>query len=202
MKQRRLLLVAGHNRRNWFTWTRRDPGVVLRDKSGKEIMNEHYLAELTAYPAFEQLKSEGYDVLICPFDLSLKKKIRWCNNNANYGDVILSVHFNASTSNKATGTEVWHFNDADSRLRASRIACILSRTLKLKNRGRKNQAKKKWYRNGRIIGTGMGIVKYTKAQSFLLELGFMTNPSDYISAKNFGVQAVIDSAKYLLDGKN
>ena len=44
----------------------------------------------------------------------------------------------------------------------------------------------------------LGIIRETKAEAFLIEMGFITNPDDYAKVTNFGIQALIECAEYLL----
>ena len=192
MKNRKLALISGHNRANYLPpFARRDPGAVLYS-NGKEITNEHYEAEKLVYPAYEELIALGYDVILCPFNKTLAQKTRWCNKNLTSRDFIVSVHLNASTNPIANGSELYYLDGhAPSRVRGTRLAAILCRTMGMRNRGRKADTRT---RHGRL-----GIIRDTKANSFLLEMGFLTNEEDLSKARNFGVQAIIDSCKYLLN---
>lgn len=193
---RKLILLAGHHRAGWYIWPHwRDTGAVpIYDKNMVDppVYNEHHENEKLAWGAMEQLKSEGYKVFMPPFDYNLWGKIRWINNNFNTDDIVLSIHMNGNSDIETTGSEVWYYQGSDvSRIHALRMAKIISDTLQIKNRGRKGDLTN---RHGRLA-----IIRYTRPWAWLLELGYLTNINDLRQTRKFGIQAIVDTAKYLHD---
>lgn len=190
MKKKKILLIAGHNRAGIYSYPHfSDPGVVLDNTD-----NEHWLMERLCSEAFRQLKREEYNVELCPFTYNLKGKIRYANKILTNRDVIVSVHGNGSPNKKVSGSEVFYAEGSRrSLIWSKKIAKIISDTIMIKNRGHKSDI---YSHHGYL-----GILRNTVSYDFLLELGFLTNEEDYLKVRTYGVQAIIDTCKYILDKK-
>jgi len=190
----KLMLIAGHHRANWLSFPPhgRDPGVVLR--KGVEMDNEHWIAERLTLQAYNILKEEGYDIELCPFNYNLPQKIKHANKILTKRDIIVSVHMNGAISKQANGSEVFYIKGGKrSHIFAKNISKILSDVLLTKNRGHKPDS---YTQHGRL-----GIIRDTKSYDFLLELGFMSNESDYAKVEKRGVEAILQACRYLLTKK-
>ncbi len=185
---KKVLIIAGHHLARLFPPHLGDTGAVI------EGDNEHDFAERLCIPAYEELKRLDYNVELCDFRYNLKQKIKYANNVLTDRDCIVSVHMNAARDERVTGSEVFYETGARrSNIYAKNIAKITSDTTGIKNRGHKPDIQS---HHGYL-----GIIRNTVSYDFLLELGFLTNPDDREQVEKYGVQAIIDTCKYLLDKK-
>lgn len=179
-----IVLVAGHNRAGVWPPHGRDPGAICPF----EQTNEHYEAEKVVVQASEILKKEGVSVLVCPFDLNLKGKIKWLNNNFPTASVI-EVHFNSFSSPSATGVETWYLSGSKTNV-PKNVQQTLVKTLGLKDRGIKGDLENRWDRLGILRDT-------TTTKDLLIEIGFISNPKDLEAVRKYGHVAIANAAKLL-----
>lgn len=193
MKKRKLILISGHHRAGLIAYPHwRDPGAVKRDRSGKEIDNEHWLCERIVTGAFENLVSQYNNVHLLDFTYNLTGKIAWINKHCTKYDCVVEVHANASSNKDVTGSEVFHVkNGRRSKTYAERISKIISEKIGTQNRGHKSS---EYSQHGRL-----GIIDDTVSYDFLVELGFLSNDIDYERMKKNGVLAVTEACKFLLE---
>lgn len=103
---------------------------------------------------------------------TLNGVIRWLNKQFNANDVLVEIHFNASISAAATGTEVFTQakpNDYEL-LIAKRINDITGDVLHIRERGIKT--------SNLSQHTKIGILDDTKINAVLWEVMFLSNPYD------------------------
>lgn len=170
-----IILIAGHHRLS-LTHSE-DTGAVANEAV------EHYECEILVDKASKILSNDGYNVIVCPFNLNLTEKINWLNKYFPADSVVISVHLNGFRDVKASGSEVWIHNNEERKFSmAGKISETLSRTLETKNRGVKVDSTCRF---------GMlGILRTKVMDSFLLELGFITNKEDLEKVRNKGATAV------------
>lgn len=185
MDIRRLVLDVGHgpgNAKNGGF----DPGAVAFGRT------EYGLALQVARDCVSK-GIPGVETTIAP-DIHLRDLVPWLNENMVDGDVLFSIHLNASTNPKATGSEVLIALTAPDERRAQAlvIARELHETLNIPDRGLKFdvEAAKGWNR-------GLPILRKTLKPAFLLELGFITNPIDVVAVEAHGAQAIRNAVSAL-----
>jgi len=104
---------------------------------------------------------------------NLINRIKWINEHYVDGDWLLSIHHNASESQKAQGVEVCYMGGSEyMRNMASSLATRVAQEAGMKLRGTGAFDDRKG-RFGRL-----GMVRDTKPCSLLLEAGFITNGQD------------------------
>lgn len=96
--------------------------------------------------------------------------------NAERPSLVLSLHFNASSDSRATGSEALHWPTSTAGLRwAALLSTTTAATLGLKDRGPRAQASS-W------AGAPLYILRDTQAPAVILETHFGTNPTDHAAA--------------------
>lgn len=123
---------------------------------------------------------------------SLSATISDFRKTISHNDLLLSIHFNSASSNKATGTEVFVDDKASARSRriAKRVVDTLSTILGLTNRGVKTPSQS-------ARGT-LGILKLQGA-AVLLEISFINNPDDVAATDKWLHWGLWDLAAVLLE---
>ncbi|KAA0992777.1 N-acetylmuramoyl-L-alanine amidase [Dyadobacter aurulentus] len=99
--------------------------------------------------------------------------IRWVNQDAAETDLLIEIHFNAVDNPNPSGVEcfVQLYEPSDFEKKVATELCeAIETTLNIPNRGVKTPP----YSQHRTIG----IIDRTKVQAVLLEVCFMSNPSD------------------------
>lgn len=81
-------------------------------------------------------------------------------------DLFISIHSNAATSSTPSGTETLYYPTAEKKLLAQAVQKALISAINLNNRGI-------------VERPGLVVTRETKMPSVLVEVGFMTNPSDF-----------------------
>jgi N-acetylmuramoyl-L-alanine amidase len=158
MQKSRLVITAGHQgagtgaARQWF-----DEGkeaIVLRD----------LITAALAKRKIKAINDSNAD--------SLPKVLAWLNSKFNDRDVLVEIHFNASVSPQATGTEVFvqaNPNDLELKL-AGNINDITADTLEISERGVKKSSLSQH--------TTIAILDRTKMNAVLWEVCFLSNRED------------------------
>lgn len=91
--------------------------------------------------------------------------------NAVNPDMFISIHMNAEDGHKASGTETYYwYTNAKSKDLAQAIQQAMAASVGLVNRG--------------IDAQDYYVVKYTKAPSCLVEVGFLSNPTEEVQLAN------------------
>jgi len=141
-----------------------DPGAV-----GKSGTYEKNNALATAFKLTELLRSAGAQVILTrSTDIlpSLDERAVLANNQK--ADLFISVHNNSFTSTTAHGTETWYSSanpvSSQSKALASSIQSELVKEIGLTNRG--------------IKDANYYVIKYTKMPAVLVEIGFISNPTE------------------------
>lgn len=192
MRKRKLILIAGHNRKGWSAYPHlRDPGAIKRGLVSKELDNEHWLMERVATGAYEELIHKYNNIHLLDFSYNLRGKINWINENCTKYDCVVEIHANACFNNEVSGSEVFYVHNGIRSLSyAKKISKIVSENMGVQNRGHKSSL---YTRHGRL-----GIIDDTVTYDFLVELGFLTNNLDYERMKKNGVRSVTAVCEYLL----
>jgi N-acetylmuramoyl-L-alanine amidase len=108
----------------------------------------------------------------------LREVISWLKSIIRSQDLIIDIHFNASSNSKATGTETLipkNANNIEKEL-ASELAKVMASTLNIKNRGVKCESTTRFGRLGILSDPH-------KAINVLIEVCFVSNKSDVDSYK-------------------
>jgi N-acetylmuramoyl-L-alanine amidase len=167
----------------------RDPGAVASGTT------EHLEVKNIVSRATTQLLDLGYSVWVIPTNLSLIQKINWVNQNARPDDFLIAVHLNAVSNSSATGTETWYLLGSDRGKSFARVLqSELVKVLALRDRGVKGDRSNQ---DGRL-----GIIRDTKVPAWLLELGFVSNPTDLNAVRERGPKALFDAARQVFTANN
>lgn len=136
------------------------------------------------------LRRHGVDVRMSRTDdTSLTLQQRTDDANRWGADALVSIHLNAAAAQQANGFEVWHSVRPDSpgRKLAALIAEELDTRTTLANRGTKskvNVAGRDYYH----------IIRESRAPAVIVEVGFITNPTDAAYLREWDNQATIAEA--------
>lgn len=197
MDIRRIVLDAGHGLNN------EEPGEVDPGASS-DGWTEHEIADgicdgLQAVAPLLEL-----DVLRIP-ELTRAGVAAWANERYRPGDLILSVHLNAFGLPTASGTEIVFSRTAPAvraaqaytlgRVLAQRLGTTFRKTM---SDDQTPQGRK--LRDGHPMG--LTILRRTKAPAMLIEMGFITNPSDTRLVRLRGVSAVAEAIDALRGGSD
>lgn len=126
----------------------------------------------------------GYtDIKLVPINLSLKERIQWVRKNLTPLDTLIELHMNAAAP-AAQGSDIFYrTEDKNAGQLAQRILHMYCRESGIKERlviGDTNS------RHGRL-----GIIRDVQCQSFLIELGFLTNENDLNSVRAKAERALL-----------
>jgi N-acetylmuramoyl-L-alanine amidase len=144
-----------------------DPGHGGKDP-GAISMNGEKEKDLTlslASAVAQKLRNAGATVLLTRSDdtsISLGDRVRMSNSYQT--DAFISLHYNAYVSNESNGISTHYYSNGEDLKLAQQIQQALDKHTILKNRGIKNDA--------------FHVLKKNKDLSVLVELGFITNPTD------------------------
>ena len=144
------------------------------------ILNESAETRNVGYELMNLLRAGGHEVIDCTIDSAKTQEsyLAQAVNLANRQDLdyFISIHFNKTV--RATGTEVYTYEGrqfAD----ALEVSANISSVLGIKNRGVK-------------AGTGLYVIRKTKAKSMLIEVCFVDDP-DASKYKTVGYKAVAEA---------
>lgn len=198
MDIRRILLDAGHGPNN------EEPGAVDPGASA-DGWTEHEIADgicdgLQAVAPLLEL-----DVVRIP-ELTRAGVAAWANDIYRPGDFVLSIHLNAFNLPAANGTEIVFSRTAPAvraaqaytlgRILSQRLGTIFRKTLY----DDQTPQGSKTGRDGKP--QGLTILRRTKAPAMLLEMGFITNPSDSRLVRLRGVSALAEAIDVLRGGSD
>lgn len=146
-----------------------DPG-----STGISGTQEKLLALETAKQVAEQLRAAGANVLLTRSTdsyLSLSERIRI--SDAYLTHAFISIHYNAFPNSSAHGINTFYHSNQDQKL-AENVHQGLASSVSLRNRG--------------IVPKDYYVLRNNTAPSILLELGFITNYSDFINIRSNNFQ--------------
>ena len=160
----------------------KDPGACAGGVREKDIALD------VAKKIRAHLQAVGYGVILTrETDVFVELRDRARMANAAKADLYVSIHCNSVRDNaRATGMEVYHYTHAsEASKRAARV--IYDKLLPvcgLRGRGVKSQ--------------DLAVLRETAMPAVLVELGFISNPSDRAKLTNFAWQD--DAAQAIADG--
>src|SRR6056297_2979286 len=145
-----------------------DPGAVSKHDVQEKVVNLQIVQKLANI-----LRSQGFKVLLTREDdsfVSLNKRVEIANEKG--ARIFISIHNNSSTKNTSEGTETFIApnKSGDSLLLAQKIQEELIRELCLVDRGVKKEH--------------LYVIKYTKMPAVLIEVAFLSNPTEEKLLKN------------------
>ncbi len=137
------------------------------------ILNESKETRKIAFELMKQLADSGHEIIPAVFDRSennLKEAVTLANNKN--ADLFLSIHLNAGGG---SGCEAytWRGEQVPQAVKA----CSYLKKLGFKNRGVKD-------------GSGLYVIKNTKATAVLIEICFCDNKTDADLYKQIGVNKI------------
>lgn len=176
-----IVLDAGHGGN--------DPGAISKvGNYNEKTLNLQVLLKLE-----QELRIRGYEIYTTRNDDSFitLNDIAEKANNAQ-GDIFISLHHNSATSTTVSGIETYYSNCNDSKELADSIQRNILRTSGASNRGIKDM--------------GFVVLKRTYMPAVLVELGFMSNPTEVQknatdSYQNILVQGIADGVDEYFRGK-
>lgn len=166
----KIALNAGH------TKTGAGSGAVYKG------FNEGEIVRAVAKALTTKLKAKGHTVVNATVDKAstqnayLREACRKANDSG--AELVISLHCNASTSRKGYGVECWTWR-GDKIAPAVKI-CDNMAKLGFRNRGVKD-------------GSGLYLIKHTKAAAVLVELFFLDNYTDRALYLKHGVDKIADA---------
>ena len=159
----RIFLSAGHG---GFEHGVRDPGTIAGGTTEAQEMIR--IRDLVV----SELRSQGFQVVVVPDDLSQTQTIDWINGHAQWGDVALELQMGGSSNPSIRGVTAFYIAGNSQRKKdaESLLLSLLQQVPQLPNRGAKPDTE-----------TGLGSLIFTRwiaIPSIYLELGYLTNPTD------------------------
>jgi hypothetical protein len=154
----RIFLSAGHGAG--------DPG------AGAGGTTEDREMRLVRDAAVAELRARGCDVTSVPDYLSLIETISWINDRSRRGDVALEIHADAYDNTSVRGASAYYAEGNEQRESDTQLLLrsLLESVSGLPSRGVKPDTS---------TGVGsLGFCRQISIPSILMELGFLTNPSD------------------------
>lgn len=161
MYKGKIFIEAGHNYN--------DPGAIGYD--GRTERDWTIKMKELLYDALKKRSEGKIEVVLDDNSKSLPGVISDFRKLITNNDLLISIHFNSASSNKATGTEVFVDENASERSQkiAKKTVDTLSTILGLRNRGVKTPSQS-------ARGT-LGILKL-KGAAILIEISFINNAED------------------------
>ena len=141
-------------------------GNGLREQDIVYAVGIDLAARLRANPSFEVRLSRPTPDTQIGTSNTTSLRLRVEDANAWDADYFISIHTNASTISSATGSEAFAFSAPSAAFSLGEdILDWLNRTTGLRNRGMQ-------------VRSGLYVLRKTAMPAVLVELGFITNPSD------------------------
>lgn len=147
------------------------------------LIKESEHTRLVGNILMKKLMDAGVDVVNCTVDRAasqeayLEKTVQTANRAAL--EMFISIHFNASKEHRAQGTEVYTYGGK--RHPAAVAVCTHLEKLGFLNRGVKD-------------GSGLYVIRKTKARAILVEVCFCDNDRDVKNYGRVGAQAAVADA--------
>lgn len=170
----RIIISAGHGAG--------DPGAVTSSTTeAKEMIaiRDRVVSEL---------RGRGFEVLWVPDDLTLRQTISWINSRATRLDVALEIHADSFTNPDVRGASVFHIANNPERQKHAEImlTAYRRRVPQIPNRGVKPDT---------ASGVGrLAICRDVIPPSLLMELGFLSNPTDRSILQNKRTEVAVGVA--------
>ena len=156
-----------------------DPGAVANNTQ------EHTEVKNIIQRVYYSLLIRGLEVIKIPEEYDLKQQIQAINTLGTKEDVVFNIHMNASVAT-ASGVQIFYYGgSADSKKRAQEMLPILVSNTGLPSAGATADTDSRWGR--------LGIIRDTTPWAFLIELGFMSNPSDLATIRRTGANALLQA---------
>ena len=171
----KFIINAGHF---WDTCTnKKDTGAV----SGEHIEALMTIALRDAVIA--KLNEINRAYLTIPDNLDISGSIIWVNKNAVEDDLLVDIHFNASKTHQARGTEAYYYRE---QIFAKTLTEEVSKALGTPNRG--------YFPDNMTVIGELSLLRKTKCRSALIEVCFIDHPLD-IAALNYdkAAQGIINA---------
>ena len=150
------------------------------------IIGESENTRLVGYNLMDKLAAAGISVIDCTIDEAESQSAYLAEAvqkaNADNLDWFISIHFNASASNEGNGVEVYTYEGRQ--YEDALAVCENIAALGFKNRGVK-------------AGTGLYVIRKTKAKSMLIEVCFCDNEHD---VSVYGANGPEKVAQAIFDG--
>lgn len=152
----KIILNAGHDDK--------DPGAVTLKEADE--------AKKIRDAAADALAKIGFEVILVPDDLDLKKSIAFANKAAPKLDdaLCIDIHLNSSSTKSVRGTEAFYGTSDKSKEIAASMSANVAKALGFKDRGAKPDTQS-------AVGS-LGWIRQTKAWATLIEVAFITNADD------------------------
>lgn len=169
-----------------------DPGAVTQTADGQltEASLTTALRNVVAVKLNELAALQNKSVLVVTDSdaMNLVQTIAHAGKQTKAGDIVCSIHFNAGPS-AASGTETFiaYPSSESERLLANRLQKAMCNVLQLPNRGVKTEQQSARRRLG---------ILHHPAQNVLLEVCFITNPTDlaaYLQKQDLVAEAIAKS---------
>lgn len=155
-KKIRIVLDPGHGGS--------DPGAIGKST----LVKEKELALKAANYTKTELEKYGYEVILTRSnDTKVELMQRTDFANEIYADLFVSIHYNASTSATPKGLEIYYYPDAEGKRKA--LAQSIFSTLIYKTGAVARGVKET---------TGLVVTRESAMTSVLIEMGFLSNPSE------------------------
>ena len=171
----RLFLMAGHGGSS--------PGAVWHGRKEAteaiKLVDKVYQLVLPHVP-------KDHKIIKVPHSLDYKNGADWVKARLGKNDIVLDIHFNAFSDQRATGTETLY---KGAKGFAQRVQTNTHKTLAIRSRGLK-------YRDDLYL---LNLLPYSAA---LLEVCFLSNKSDMATYDKKGAQAVANAVYSVLKASN
>lgn len=161
-----------------------DPGHGGRDNgtTGARGTLEKTLTLQTAYSLYEKLKANGANVILTRSnDTYIPLSSRVYTSHYHNADAFVSIHFDSSEDRSVNGMTTYYYHDYQKNL-AANVHSSVSATNNLKDRG---------YRFGDYY-----VLRENKRNAILLELGYLSNPTEEILISSGQYQDTVTTGIY------
>ncbi|MBY0123913.1 SH3 domain-containing protein [Bacillus sp. S/N-304-OC-R1] len=161
-----------------------DPGHGGRDNgtTGARGTLEKNLTLQTAYSLYEKLKATGANVILTRSnDTYIPLSSRVYTSHYHNADAFVSIHFDSSTDRSVNGLTTYYYHDYQKNLAASVHSSVTVKS-NIKDRG---------YRFGDYY-----VLRENKRNAILLELGYLSNPTEEILISSGQYQDTVTTGIY------
>jgi len=181
MKPKRIVIDAGHGGT--------DPGAVGWVPHSPDIAPKREVDQALAIAAAvaAELDRRGYDVVMTRTAdryMQLQERVMFVNALKPQAALVISLHRDAAASANAQGLTVFYNNMGNKpSVRGKRLAEILQRHLVQRTGLTDRSARPRpAFRDGKQVETSLAILRDTKPPAALVELGFMSHPTEELLA--------------------
>lgn len=152
--------------------------------SGMHEKNLNLAMALKLVKLLEGNNIKAYATRLDDTFLELNERVAFANE---VGDLFISIHQNSFTSEKANGTETWHYphaNDAELGYTSEEFAKVVQNNL-ISKLGSLDRG---------VKSTNYVVIKNTNIPAVLCEIGFISNPSEASKLGNDSYQQLVAQA--------